>query len=393
MRQTPARGLARSRGFFHLATLANTFPALHGIRVLAILSVLQVHVTVVLVDERLLNRPWAAASLMVFFGMDMFFILSGFLIGSLLLHMRESGRELRLGKFWVRRASRTFPLYYVCLFGYYALLPPNPKRAASLFYEAFYLNNYSPWLRDSVMPWGWSLCVEEHFYLVVPLLVTALMRLRSNRGRLLALGAFWASNLVVRLGVVAATPVWDDGLAMEKLFAPTHARYDILIAGIFVAYVHDEMGDDMNRLMARPAVRALCGAVSFGCLAILMTPDPIHSPWMWRALSWGTITSVMYVPLLFLLLTGKGGIYTVLGSRLFLWIGTLGYAMYLVHIPLMKHVLVPVARALLGRAHLSQGATWIVCFVALTALSAGLAYVLHLLVEKPFLVLRDRYAS
>src|SRR3954463_11431172 len=82
--------------FFALDLLDNRYPALHGLRVLAIVTVVQFHVTWIFAGEQgiALDQRFVDGSLAIFFGMDLFFMLSGFLIGSILLHsLKESGSQ------------------------------------------------------------------------------------------------------------------------------------------------------------------------------------------------------------------------------------------------------------------------------------------------------------
>src|SRR5512141_1108525 len=87
------------RGFFSLELLDNRFPALHGMRVVAILSVVAYHVTWIFAGEQgvLLDQGFVEQSITVFFGMDLFFVLSGFLIGSILLRSlaKDGTQDLR----------------------------------------------------------------------------------------------------------------------------------------------------------------------------------------------------------------------------------------------------------------------------------------------------------
>ena len=94
-----------------LELLDNRYPSLHGLRVLAIVSVVQFHVTWIFAGEQgiRLDRDFTASSLTVFFGMDLFFMLSGFLIGSILLRSLEKSGTQNLQRFYIRRISRTFP--------------------------------------------------------------------------------------------------------------------------------------------------------------------------------------------------------------------------------------------------------------------------------------------
>jgi len=83
------------RSFFALDLLDNRHPALHGLRVLAIVSVLQFHVTAIYTQESgiLMDRHWSDSSMTIFFGMDLFFFLSGFLIGAILLRSIEVDKK------------------------------------------------------------------------------------------------------------------------------------------------------------------------------------------------------------------------------------------------------------------------------------------------------------
>src|SRR5207248_2608681 len=88
-----------------LDLLDNRYPALHGLRVIAILTVIQFHVTWVFAGEQgiFLDRDFIDRSLSVFFGMDLFFMLSGFLIGSILLHSLQSAGSQQVRRFYLRR--------------------------------------------------------------------------------------------------------------------------------------------------------------------------------------------------------------------------------------------------------------------------------------------------
>jgi peptidoglycan/LPS O-acetylase OafA/YrhL len=104
------KGPTRSTPWWGLDLLDNRFAALHGLRVFAIVSVVQYHVTWVLDEERVkLDKDFIDASLRLFFGMDLFFVLSGFLIGSILLRSLDTTGTLDVWRFYLRRIFRTFP--------------------------------------------------------------------------------------------------------------------------------------------------------------------------------------------------------------------------------------------------------------------------------------------
>jgi peptidoglycan/LPS O-acetylase OafA/YrhL len=113
-----------------------------------------------------------------------------------------------------------------------------------------------------------------------------------------------------------------------------------------------------------------------------------------RVVSWGTLTSLMYVGWILLLLDGgPGWIQRALSARFWRRLATLGYGVYLVHIPMCDHAIAPLARTFVRTHGWPIAIVWPLSVAALFAASLGAAYVLHVAVEKPFLRLRDRVAA
>lgn len=387
------------RKFFALDLLDNRYPGLHGMRVVAILSVVQYHVTTIFTYETHLtmDRSWAMTSMTIFFGMDLFFILSGFLIGSILLRSVETAGFINVRRFWLRRAFRTFPAYYVVLTALVLLFGLTAAQRRHLPFEYAYLTNYVPLTRDdTVMLWGWSLALEEQFYLSVPLLFFGLSKMRSDRARLTLLGLFWVSALVVRLVTYRRHPDWDVGTLYDHVYFKTHTRFDTLVCGIMLAYVQQRWSKPIARWLEDPAHRAMLALPSCACLWLLLQPWMFGDKWLplVRVFSWGTLTSIMYFGWVLLLLNGgEGWIQRLLGATFWRRIATLGYGVYLVHIPVCDHAIAPLAR------YLSKGQGWPMVVVwpssvlGLFGLSLLVSYGLHLVVEKPALRLRDLVAK
>ncbi len=179
----------------HHIAISNRIPALDGLRGLAILSVLLFHWlfnTSFEPQSKILQVVWAMGSL-TWSGVDLFFVLSGFLIGGILLDARDSPRYFKT--FYIRRAFRILPLYglvvgayllyvlwrtpHLVLYGQSADFSPSVLRLAS--YLTFTQNFWMAYLGI----WGsiplaatWSLAVEEQFYLTIPLIVRTLSRSR-----------------------------------------------------------------------------------------------------------------------------------------------------------------------------------------------------------------------
>ncbi len=378
------------RNFFSLHLLDARFPALHGARVLAILSVLQVHVTNAMLHQwGARDRLGFQVSRGVWFGMDLFFILSGFLIGSLLFQQAAGGGVRQIARFYARRSFRIFPAYYVVL-TLLVLMPfTEPFQREGVGWEYVYLVNYVA--KAPVLIGSWSLCVEEHFYLLVPLLIAAVRVVRSGRGQFALLLALWAGCGLLRVGdYLVHFGRWTNLQAYFNLYSRTHDRMDILIAGVLLAFVHSRGREQLDAALARPGVRRALGVVFFVCLWLLLLPPVPRFAMLWNTLCWGTITSVMYGALVPLLIAGDGWVKRALSAPLFRTIATLGYGVYLLHVPICLQVVLPLIKVLALRFQLSALTIWTLSLALLFALSLAAAYVLHLLVEKPALALRDR---
>lgn len=375
---------------FGLTLLANHFPALHGLRVLGILSVIQIHVAFELWAHRILpgETRWFQLTQRIWFGMDMFFFLSGFLIGTILL-LPDAGGPGGTLRFYARRSFRIIPLYYVVLTALACLLPLDPRQRANLWREFAYLTNYSD-VGHVVMMWGWSLCVEEHFYLLVPLVLAAVKRLPSHRVRIAVLALGWLSGLGARALVAHTSPTEIPSEYFLRIYIPTHTRYDILLAGVLLAYLWQTERPRLEALMARPAVRAtslLVTVVLFGTLVV--TPSYVVAP-VWGLFTIGTITGLAYLNLIVYLITTRGLAVRALGQKPFLVFATLGYGVYLVHMPLVTRVGLPVYLRFALLYGLPTPIAFGAAVLAVFGVSLAIAYVLHVAVEKPALYLRDR---
>jgi peptidoglycan/LPS O-acetylase OafA/YrhL len=393
-----AEPVPRARpGFFGLELLDNRYPVLHGLRVFAILSVVQYHVTWVLAGEQHveLHEGFRDASLSIFFGMDLFFVLSGFLIGSILLRSLEVSGSQDIRRFYIRRIFRTFPSYWLVLTILALALPLTDAQLRHLPYEYVYLTNFMPLLRpEIVMFWGWSLALEEQFYLTVPILFFVLWRIRDDRARIALLAALWAVPLALRLYLFYRYAPWNDYRLYDTLYFRTPTRFDTIVAGILLAYVHQRWGDRIGEWLRHPFHRALLALPSLALLWVLLRPNMFGDDWLQtvRVLAWGTLTSLMYFPALLLFLHGDGWLHRFFGAPIFRQLATLGYGVYLVHIPMIDHVFVPLSRELEAQGH-SLVLVWIAAFALVTASSFAIGYVLHVLVEKPSLRLREKLAA
>jgi peptidoglycan/LPS O-acetylase OafA/YrhL len=398
LQPTPASSRAeRWRKFFALELLDNRYASLHGLRTIAVVSVIQFHVSWIFAGEH--NMPidpdWAASSFAVFFGMDLFFVLSGFLIGSILLHSLQTAGSQQLRRFYIRRIFRTFPSYYVVLAIMVLCTELTAAQARHLPYEAAYLTDFLPLgASETLMFWGWSLALEEQFYLTVPLLFFVLSYLRSDWLRVGLLVALWASALGVRLTIYYLHRPWLDIDLYGALYFRPHTRYDTLVAGLLLAVVHRRWGADITRWLKAPFHRALLAVPALGLFWFLLRPMTFaaHDHQFLHLFEWGTATTLMYFAVLLLLLHAEGPLQRLLSAPIYRPIATLGYGVYLVHMPLCDRVVQPVAEALLAR-DVPMWVLWPMSVVAVCVLALAVAYVLHVLVEKPSLRIRERLSG
>jgi peptidoglycan/LPS O-acetylase OafA/YrhL len=264
---------------------------LDALRALAILSVLLLHASRIGppgVPSRLapvLECGWA--------GVDLFFVLSGFLIGGQLFAAFASRAQRLLWPFWVRRWTRTVPLYLVALFVYAVVKPVVFKHAffgGFRWTYFFFLQNVFE-LTDFGQ--SWSLCVEEQFYFVFPLFFIGLA---SVRPRALAWTWIWLTPMAISVMARAShlhylsthgIRGWDAYLYVERYVrCNTATHLDGLAVGLFLA-ANREVWTRWTR-RRRIGVSLAGGAVVIGALALEpMTPTDSAILWLYPALAVG----------------------------------------------------------------------------------------------------------
>ena len=177
-------------------------------------------------------------------GVDLFFALSGFLIGGQVLRPFARGERLRMGDFYARRAYRILPAYLVVLLLYrvWPMWREQPVLPAMGKMLTFTENLWMNFPAERAFSHAWSLCVEEHFYLVLPLLVAWGMRrasLGKTVGMIVAVVVFGVAVRSWELFHVVRAPGVADPAALfgTRIYYPTWSRLDGLVAGVAVALV------------------------------------------------------------------------------------------------------------------------------------------------------------
>jgi peptidoglycan/LPS O-acetylase OafA/YrhL len=302
-------------------------PALDGVRALAVLAVLAYH----------LGAGWLPGG---FLGVDIFFVLSGFLITTLLLaEFRASGR-IDLVKFWLRRARRLLPALFVVLalvVAYTATRPATeqlPLRwdlLSSLMYAAnwrFVLageSYFAEFVAPSPVKHLWSLAIEEQFYLLFPLILLGAAILRRRSG---ALAVLW---VLVTASSAVALALTYDAVDPSRAYYGTDTRAHQLLIGVGLAFLLRPwtLG---ARHKARPAGMLAAGGLAGVIGLMLVTTDKGQFYYYGGSV----LVALAAAALIAGLVTGGDGLVgRLLATRPAVAIGVISYGLYLWHWPVI----------------------------------------------------------
>jgi peptidoglycan/LPS O-acetylase OafA/YrhL len=364
-------------------------PALDGLRGIAILLVLFHHFTIIRPATEI-ERALANVALIGWSGVDLFFVLSGFLITGILIDARGSKRYF--SSFYMRRTLRIFPLYYLVVFVSLVIIPQFPAAYDLLVGQAapreqlpywLYLTNFAVAARNAflhgILDIAWSLAIEEQFYLVWAAVVwlcppRLLGPLCAAIVAAAPLARAWALGRGAEpIDVYVLTPFRADALATGALLAwlirrgwlQGHGPTALAVAGAALAGVAGVSWIDGETWWWGPAMQragysflALAG----GGMLVAAMVQPQHSMWP-RLLSAGWLRAF----------------------------GKYSYCLYLIHLPVMRavraFVLAPEQFATFGFPWLGQ----LAFYVAATVPAFALAWISWRLFEAPILKLKSRF--
>lgn len=367
-------------------------PSLDGLRGLAVLMVIAHNVQ--MFDP--VPPGWTNQAIQMLFnfgwmGVQLFFVLSGFLITGILLDSRDEPHQWR--NFMARRVLRIFPLYYGTLLVLFVVLPwlgwqPEAYRqdVKDQLWEWLYLENWSIALgNESTLPHFWSLAVEEQFYLVWPLV---LIWQRSSRQVLVISLLLAGASLVVRLYMVGV------GMSAEAIYVTTPSRMDALSLGAAAACLLRD--PTLAPWLRQHHTRWLRGVLALTCVAFLLTHGfPRISP-LGQTIGYFTLSVLFSAMIMSAVLGDSAGSshrwHEVLKLSALASVGRYSYGMYIIHKPLHDTFSHPAMRRL--GIQTAGSFTWAGLHVAATMLISYVAALLsyHLL-EVHFLKLKRHFIS
>lgn len=323
-------------------------------------------------------------------GVDLFFVLSGFLIASQLFAQIIKDGTFSMKEFYIKRFFRIIPIYYFVLALYFLfpvlsgeqLLPPLWKFLTFTHNIAF--TDFETHRAFGVV---WSLCVEEHFYLLLP--VTLLLLLKTgwlNKAGVLLLILFILGFLIrmycwYEIYIPQSNGIENRALWIETIYYPTYCRLDGLLVGVAIAGLYNNLPSLFSQLS-----KYANGIIAVGLIILTIAYFLFIN-------SIGFSRSIFSFPMVSI---GFGCL--VLGaimptSFLFLWkskvltkIAELSYALYLIHMGVIL-----LTQKILFELDISKDSN--LTFVTSMIFCVLIALVLHYSIEKPFMKMRGRFLN
>ncbi len=312
-------------------------------------------------------------------GVDLFFVLSGYLIGNQILQALAQRGEFSLKVFFARRLLRTLPNYYVVLAAYF-IFPAALGGASTASLGRFLTFTQNFGLKyGETFTHSWSLCIEEQFYLILPVICLVLTRFRS------AVRLGW-----VVLAAAALAAMTFRGLAWfndghnpfsAELYYSSFARFDELLPGVAIAMLKNFHRELFDRML-RKGNALLVAGMAATYLTLNGFEDKLASSFFMTTFGF-SLVAISFSLLLLAALSPTSLLNRVRvpgAASLALW----SYAIYMAHKPLFK-----VVAGWLASMNIDTHSPAGIALIMLAGISGG--WILYQLVETPFMRLRARW--
>jgi peptidoglycan/LPS O-acetylase OafA/YrhL len=347
-----------------------------SLRCLAVLLVILAHAgNVFTAWPYLLAHLAGDLQLMSWVGVDLFFVLSGFLVSGLLFDEHDASGTLKIGRFLVRRAFKIIPPFYVLLLATVLVDAVFRGRVVwvHLFHDVFFLQSY----REGAWPHAWTLAVEVHFYLLLALLLAFLARRPPRDGRWLArLPAILSGVIVFCFAARLVNSSFRHSFNFHREIQATHLHLDVLAAGVLLRYFYSYHPARLDFLRRGPLLWAALGV-------LLVLP----SEFCWRphpAIVTALIPTLNAFGFSLILFEATQLAFPVAGFRHALvrpfdYLGKHSYSIYLWHLPVKDWLVDPLLK--------ERGLFYLFAF---GGFSLGVGCLFSVALEMPVLHLRNR---
>jgi peptidoglycan/LPS O-acetylase OafA/YrhL len=323
-------------------------------------------------------------------GVTLFFVLSAFLLSLPFLDEAYGGRPVSRWQFYVRRALRILPAYWVAVVVATILTSHTLGDLwRGLPYLAFLQSK--PNLPTPMRPYSgvwWSLATEVQFYVLLPLIALAFGR--SRRVTLALLAGYTIAYLAIATGRVL--PGLEPWLRAQSVVG----RGPLFLCGILAAWFYRRYGDAVRTRLAASRLLAAGGADLI--LAVVLVALAFLLRWVNRSgffpieqtqwYVWHVPEGVLWTAVVLILLLAPLRLKAVFSNRILALLGVLSYSIYLLHQPLLYYSVGIARREFPAMA--AWGPSAVLWFTAMTAICVGLASLTYRWIERPFLIRKAR---
>ena len=399
---------ASIRDLFHRPSFHE--PVVDGVRALAVLWVLIFHAWffqnpewtnghVIPWYDSIFDNPMFLWLVQGGLGVDMFFVISGFLIGAILLREINRSDGLNMRRFYARRFLRLMPVYVVAMMA--AIFFLDGHNAENAWANLLYVNNFLS-IDDQFMGWCWSLAIEEQFYLIAPFF---LLFMRKSEYFLQ-----WSAGLVVLgwgLRIFALeyhdlSVFWDArDLGSETWVGRFNHTYDNfytrfggLLIGVIAAWIHvnckSEIKEFFNGSKMTPLILSFIALTFFLFATFLDQRHLVDSPYIIRLTWYAMERDIFALSLAILIMSAlhsadpiARGLRRLLSAKILYPIAQLSYSAYLMHEMVMIWMFPMSSEFFIGTIGLTPNLAFIVnslLAILITLLSAAILYIT---VERP----------
>lgn len=363
----------------------NRLYGLDTLRAIAIIIVLMYHYKVVVSREDI----FGFMSQLGWTGVDLFFVLSGYLIGNQILSAFAKGQEFSLKLFYIRRFLRTLPNYYFVLALYFIFPVALSGTATAPLWSFLTFTQNLDMRAGETFTHSWSLCIEEQFYLVFPLV--ALLIAYAKRSVLLGwiaiigamLFAIFMRGFNWHIHGEAAMPIQPF---MEHIYYSSFTRFDELLPGVAIALLKNFHPSTYSAVLRRGNFLLIAGLVGVGVMFYVFHNYAYIEGYgrTFTVTTFGySLLSISFAILVLAALSPNSLLHRVKipgAASIALW----SYAIYLIHKPLFQVLKAPLTdygidiNGWLG-------------MVIIMAVSIACGWALYFFVETPFMKLRARF--